>query len=94
MENNIDRMKEAHYLPSSFNIRLNKYQQDKNYSVGEFGFAKEASAPSFISIITENGTSVPDFETLVKTASRANTCVEKLAEKQKLIRSVDKVFRG
>ena len=94
VEDNVDRMKEAHYLPPGFTIELNKYQQDKNYSVGEFGFAKEASAPSFISIITENGTSVPDFVTLVKTASRANACIEKLAEKQKLIRDVDKVFRG
>lgn len=94
VEQNIERMKHANYLPPSFDIQLNKYQQDKSYSVGEFGFAKQASAPAFISVITENGTPVSDFDTLVKTASRANDCMIKLAEKQRLKRELDKVFRG
>lgn len=94
VEQNIERMKQANYLPPSFDIQLNKYQQDKNYSVGEFGFAKQASAPAFISVITENGTSVRDFDTMVKTASRVNDCMVKLAEKQKLKRELEKVFRG
>ena len=94
VEENIERMKEANYLPPSFDIELNKYQQDKNFSVGKFGFAKEASAPAFISIITENGTSMPDFDSLVKTASRANDCIEKLAKTQKMIRDIDHVFKG
>lgn len=91
---NIERMKQANYLPPSFKIELNKYQQDKNFSVGEFGFAKEASATPFISIITENGTSVSEFSDLVKIASRVNSCMVKLAERQNKIKEIDHVFKG
>lgn len=92
VEENIGRLKEAHQLPESFNIELLKFQRDKNFSVGNYGFAKQASAPAFISIITENGTPVTEFDSLVKIASRASACAAELAKKQHLSNKVCSVF--
>ena len=94
VEENIDRLKEARQLPESFNVELSKFQQDKNFSVGSYGFAKQASAPAFISIITENGTPVTEFDSLVKIASRATSCAAELAKKQDLANKIDSVFRN
>lgn len=92
VEDNLQRMRKQNYVPSTFSLTLNKFQEKSAFSLGEYSFAKEASAPKFSSMVTENGTAVKSIYDAEKIANRFCTVFEKLASVQKVLSGAKRAF--
>ena len=89
---NVACMQNDGSVSSEFSIDLTNYKQGENFSVGSYGFQKEASFIEFSPIVTRGGAHIGGIDELVKIAEHAGEAAKILAPVQKRLASLTDVF--
>lgn len=92
VENSERYMKSSHEINSDMDVSLAKYQKTASYDMGRHSFNKEASFVEFSPIITPDGVSISNLDSLVKIACEVKDKMAEMSKTQSKLKYVEDGF--
>lgn len=92
IENSLSYMKAAHEVSGALDVNLQKYQKTASYDMGKYSFNKEASYTKFSPVVTPDGVSIQNLDSLAKIACEVKDKMTEMSKTQSKLKYVEDGF--